>query len=367
MNSIAERNTPETPKETTELPRELKVNADKLATEVAWLAKMPTTQPVTAIIQVTSLLSAVMLRRTCFEQYQESVVPAKGIDQGSVLVDAEKLAAALKSVSGEVVITISGDTLRINDGERIVRLKTADSAIDFPPWPRFEGQGKVAVNSREMVQVLTSAGADEAYPQLMTVAFDDGTMITTDRFRLSAVTYSPTGFVGIVPVSVLKPFVKADTVVFVEAGTVPGDPDKWLELRSGMRTVTAPIPDAEFPRWRQLVPEDAPLRVLLPREALLRAISGEEITIAVDGETVSVYSSTDDIETEQTLQVFRTVRNDLAGPFRVSIRSKYAKDALRALNSGLVLFEATTPIKPVVFRDISEKELHLIMPTRQAG
>lgn len=366
MTRVAERNTHPT-KERNELIRELIVSAEKLSAEVAWLAKMPATTPETAVIQVTSLLSAVMLRRTCFERYQESVIPAQGVGQASILVDAGKLAAALKAVTGKLVITIGDGELNIKDGERTVRLKTADGAVDFPPWPQFEGQGKAAVNSREMVQVLTSAGHDETLPQFMTVSFDDGTMVATDRFRMSAITYSPTGFVGMVPTSVLRPFAKVDTAVFVEAGTVPNDPDKWVELRSGMRTVTAPMRDTEFPAWRAFIPEDPPVRVLLPKEALFKAVSGEEVTFIIDDGTMRVLSRSDDIETEQEIKVFRTVRNDFDGPFTVSIRSKYVKDALRALNSGLVLFEGKAANKPVMFRDIQEKDLHLVMPVRQAG
>lgn len=347
--------------------RELKVNAETLAAEVAWLAKMPTTTPATAVIQVTSLLSAVMLRRTCFDRYQESVIPAEGVAQANILVDAAKLAAALKTVSGTVLITIGDGELGIKDRERTVRLKTADEAVEFPRWPQFEGTGKAAVNSREMVQVLTSAGVDESLPQFMTVAFDGGTMITTDRFRLSAITYGPTGFVGTVPASVLRPFAKADTAVFVEAGTCPNDPDKWVELRSGMRTVTAPMPQIEFPKWRVLLPKDTPVRVLLPKDALFKAVSGEEVTLTVDGETMRVLSQSDDIDIEQEIKLFQTVRNDLDEPLSVTIRSKYVKDALRALNSGLVLFEGLAANKPVIFRDIQEKDLHLVMPLRSAG
>lgn len=364
---IAERNTPTETEELNELPRELIVSDDALSPAVAWLAKMPTTIPETAVIQVTSLLSAVMLRRTCFERYQEAVIPAQGVGQASIIVDAKKLEAALKTVTGRLVITIDDGTLSIADGERTARLKTADEAVEFPRWPQFEGRGKAAINSREMVQVLTAVGVDESLPQLMTVAFDEGTMVATDRFRLSAISYSQDGFTGTVPASVLRPFAKVDTAVFVEAGTSVGDPDDWVELRSGMRTVTAPMPEAEFPKWRGLIPEDPPLRVLLPKEALYGAVSGDEVSFTIAGEVMRVTSASDGIETEQQIKLFQTVRNELDGPLKVHIRSKYVKDALRALNSGLVMFEATSADKPVMFRDISEKDLHLVMPVRQSA
>ena len=348
------------------MPRELKVDAEKLAAEVAWLAKMPATVPATAVIQVTSLLSAVMLRRTCYDRWQESIIPAEGAAQASILVDANKLSAALKTMSGNTLtISVDDGTLIINDRAKTTRLKTADDdTIKFPKWPQFEGTGRAVINSREMVQALTSAGVDEALPQLMVVSFDNGKMVTTDRFRLSAITYDETGFTGKVPTSVLRPFVKADTAVFVEAGKVPDDPDQWVELRSGMRTVTAPMADTDFTKWKALVPADPPVQVLVPKEALLSAVSGEEVTLLIDGDTLSVLSTSDGIETEQQIKLFQTQRNDLDEPFRVTIRSKFVKDALRALNSGLVWLEGVAPQKPLMFRDIQQKDLHLLMPLR---
>lgn len=345
--------------------RELKVDDEALAPEVEWLAKMPTTEPETAVIQVTSLLSAVMLRRTCFDRYQESVISAEGVGQASILVDALKLAAALKTVSGRLVISIDDGELIIKAGQRTVRLKTADGAVEFPQWPRFEGQGRGVVSPREMMQVLTSVGNDETIPILMTVAFDDGTMVTTDRFRLTAITYGTSGFVGKVASSTLRPFAKADTAVFIEAGSCPDDPNGWVELRSMGRTVTAPMPDTEFPQWRKLIPREVPVRVAVSKEALLKAVSGNEVTLTIDGETMTVVSESDGIQTEQEIKLFQTVRNDVDGPFTVTIRSKYVTEALRGLDSGIVLFEGSSSEKPVVFRDVADKELHLIMPVRK--
>lgn len=352
------------------MTKELKVDADKLTVEVAWLNRMPSVLPETAVIQVTALLSAVLLRKTCFDQYREVVMPVEGAAQATIVVDASKLLAALKTVSGKVTITVGDDDLAIKSSDRTVRLKVADKAVEFPQWPQFEGQGKAVVSSREMAQVLTSVGTDETMPQLMVVAFDNGTMISTDRFRLSAVTYDPTGFTGRVASSVLHAFTKTDSVVFIEAGSASGvnwGGDEWVELRSGMRTVTAPMPDTEFPKWKQLIPEDPPLRVAVQRGELLDAVTGEEITLVIDGEVMTVTSEDDGIETEQRIKLYQTVRNDLDGPFTVTLRSKYVTECLRGIGSGLVLIEASESVKPVVFQDVSESDVHLIMPVRRAA
>jgi DNA polymerase III sliding clamp (beta) subunit (PCNA family) len=349
------------------MTRELKVDAEKLAAEVAWLNRMPTSTPETAVIQVTALLSALLLRKTCFDQYREVVMPVEGAAQATALVDAGKLVTALKTVSGRVTITVGDDELAIKDSDRTVRLKAADTAVEFPQWPQFEGRGKEVVSSREMEQALTSVGTDDSLPQLTIVAFDNGKMVTTDRFRLSAITYDTSGFTGKVPSSVLYAFTKANTAVFVEAGSCTGENAEWVELRSGTRTVTAPMSDAEFPKWRKLIPETPPLRVVMPRADLLKAVTGEEITLVIDGEVMTVTSESDGMATEQKIGLYQTIRNTLDGPFTVTLRSKYVKDCLKGIGSGLVLIEASESVKPVMFQDVGESDLHLIMPVRGAN
>lgn len=342
--------------------KELKVNAEEFAEEIAWLNKMPTTGPETAVIEITGLLSALMLRRVSGDQYRESVISAVGVDQARILVGTSKLLTALKPMFGPVIITMDEQTLSIESDERKVELRSADGVVEFPQWPQFTGQGKEMVTSREMAQVLTSVSTDDALPALTTVAFDNGVMVSTDRRRLSAISYDESGFTGRVPSAALRAFARNDTAVFVEAGRV-APTSEWVQLRSGRRSITTPMADVEFPQWKQLIPEDPTLQVVVARQALLKAIAGEEVTLVVDKDAVTVISESDGVRTEQKVKLFQTVRSD--GPFSVTLLSKYAIEALRGLNSGLTLFKATEPDKPVVFQDISEMDVHLIMPIKK--
>lgn len=356
------------------MSRELTVNGEKFTAEVTWLAKMPAIGPETAVIQITTLVGAIALRRTCFDWYQESVIPAEGVDQSSMLVDAGKLMAALKTVDGALSITVAPSELVIQARGRTVRLRGA--TLDFPKWPRFEAvTPRQTVATREIAEVLTSVGTDEAIPQLMAVAFDNGSMVATDRFRLTAVEYAESGFTGKVGSSVLKTVAKNDSVVFIESGRCYGERIDWVSLQDGARTVLAPTLDTEFPQWRRLIPDAAPVRLALDRAALRKAITGEEVTLtARRGGTVTVVGKSGDgvMEIQQSVPAFRVLRFDTdettrSGDFSVSIRSKYVLDCLKAITSGLVLVEMGTPDKPVVFRDVSEKDVHLVMPMKRAG
>lgn len=348
------------------MSKELKINDDALSAEVGWLTKMPSgPAPACAVIQVTSFLSALMLRRTDLNQYRESVLPAEGVGQASVCVDALKLAEGLRAVSGPLVITVGDDTLTIKSSKLTVRIKGAD--VEFPKWPQFVSSAdQNVVGARQIARVLTSVGTDETLPGLMAVAFDDGVMVSTDRLRLSKITYDGEGFTGLVPAAGLRAFARADGIVYVEPGSWPeqGGAKQWVELSSAGRTLTMPMADAEFPRWQRLIPLDAPIRVAVRRDDLLNAAGGDQVQLTVSGETMTVVSHSDGVEIEREIDLVQTLRNTNDGPFTVTMRSRFVNEALRGVSSGLVLLELTAPDKPVVIQDISEEALHLVMPIR---
>ena len=347
------------------MTKELMIDAEEFAKEIAWLNKMPTVQPESAVIQITALVGAMILRRVSDDQYRESVMTIEGGDQSSILVSTDKLLAVLKPITGYATLVISDGTLSIESGERKTALKSADGVVNFPQWPEFSGKGKEVLTSREIAQVLTSVSADETLPALETVAFENGMMVSTDRHRLTRITYDANGFTGQIPSTALRAFAKADSAVFVESGTSGGK--DWVQLRLNRRSVTTPMADVGFPNWKKLIPEDQPLQVAVPRDDLIKAVSGDSVTFTVDGDSIMVVSESEGTRTEQKVKLFLTARNELDSPISVTISSKYVRDSLRGLNPGLVLFCATAEDKPVVFQDISEKEIHLMMPIRRAS
>jgi DNA polymerase-3 subunit beta len=346
--------------------KELKVVAEKLAKEVSWLNKMPTVEPVSAVSQITAVIGAVVVRRVSDDQYRESMIPAVGGDQVSITVAASKLLDALKSLTGSLTITIGDEDLTLESSERKVTIRSASSAVEFPDWPQFAGQGFGILMPETLSQVLTSVGNDDNLPALKNIAFDNGTMVSTDRHRLTRVVYDKFGFTGQVNSASLRAFVKTDTAVFVEAGTVKDRP--WVQLRSTGRVCTSPMVDASFPNWKKLIPEDQPLKVVFDREQLLKAITGTEVSLTIDGNSISVVSESgdSDIRTEQKVDLYQTVQNEFDGPVSVSVSSKFMADCLRGLSSKLVILGITDTVSPVVFSDFNDA-LHLVMPIKKAG
>lgn len=348
------------------MPKQLIIVADELAREVSWLNRMPTVEPTSAVVQITAVVGAVIVRRVSDDQYRESTVSAEGGDQVSITVAASKLLDALKSLEGSLTITIDDEDLTLESSERKVTIRSASNAVDFPEWPQFTGQGFGVLLPDNLNQVLTSVGTDDNLPVLKNVAFDNGMMVSTDRHRLSRVTYGESGFTGQVNSASLRAFAKTDTAVFVEAGTVKDRP--WVQLRSTGRICTSPMADVDFPNWRKLIPEDQPLKVVFDREQLLKAIGGTETTLTVSGDSLIVVceNGDSDIRTEQKVKLYQTVRNEFTEPVSVSISTKFLADCLRGLGSKLVILGITSPTSPVVISDLTDA-LHLVMPIKKAG
>lgn len=348
------------------MSKKLKVDADELAKEVAWLNKMPTIEPASAVVQIIAVVGAVIVRRASDDQYRESVVSAIGGDQISITVAVNKLLDALKSLEGSITITINEGDVALESSERKVTLRSAADAVDLPEWPRFVGQGFGILMPDTLARVLTSVGNDDNLPALKNIAFDNGMMVSTDRHRLTRVTYDQSGFTGQVNSASLRAFAKASTAVFVEAGTVKDQP--WVQLRSAGRSCTSPMSDANFPNWRKLIPEDQPLRVVFDREQLLKAITGTETSLTIDDDSITVVSENGDSDmlTEQKVNLYRTLQNDFNEPVSVSVSSKFLIDSLRGLNSKMAVLGITDATSPVVISDLTDS-LHLVMPIKKAG
>lgn len=350
----------------------LTVNAQTFADEVAWMAKLKPGSGfnvLTHTIQVTTLLGAIQLRRTDFDQFRESVVPATGAGQASITVDANKLRDQLRRASGTAIIRIEDGWLSIGMADETIRLK--DRAAEYPEWPRFTATDEAAVvGTGQLQRALTSVSSDETLPALTAVAFDGGAMVSTDRFRLSRVVFNEKGFNAMVPGGVLAAFSSGNTVVNVERGTLADAKTPMVRVSGGGREIITHPVDAQFPKWRQLIPDETTVNVMLRREELLAAVQSERVTLTI-GEDQSMRVLSSDGE---DLEIIREVPVTVIGgeanlPFTVTFSAKLLTECLRNGVGSMVTLGANAAAKPVLLRDVGvdDADLHLLMPIRDAS
>ena len=348
----------------------MKIPAHELAAEAAWMAKLPNgsgLNPAASSVQLSAVLGALQLRRTDFEQFRESVIPANGVGQATIVVEAANLAAQLRKATRPAVIDFEDEWLSIGLSDRTVRLRA--TGAEMPAWPEFVPTAEPSVvTASQVTRVLAAVGTDDLFPMLTVVAFDNGAMVTTDRFRLARIAYAKSGFNAMVPGLVLRAFTDSASVITVEPGAAEGI-GKAIRVSSGGRSIVAPMPDVQFPKWRTLIPEQVPISILVRRDDLIAAASrADMITLTVkDNNTMLACATSNDGDVEVIQEITATViDNDIDRlPFEASFNARYMAATLRACGSGAVRFGATDPGKPVVFEDVGKSDLHLLMPIRK--
>ena len=345
------------------------VNAEDLVREVKWMTRLkPSAAPASNIMQVRILLGALQLRRTDLDQYRESLIKGSGADQSCIEVDTELVMEVMKlHKQGRALVGIDEDRLVIQVSGQIIRVKGVTSQ-KFPEWPVFERdkERSATVGARKLSRVMTSLSKDDLLPILGNVSFDSGAMYTTDRFRMTRVVYDTDGFTALVPSVALRAFSSGDGIAIVATGNgaVAEQTDiPMVRVSSGGRSVVVRIPDGDFPNVERLIPESPTTKVMLQRQSLLSAASGQRTVIKVEGAKMTVIGSNQDgdVEIEKSITITPFAESE---PFTVSLLTRYLTDCLGAMNSGMVLFEATEPDKPLVFSDVDQGTMHLVMPVR---
>lgn len=364
----------------------MKVDAAVLAEEVAWLAKAKASSlGVLQTVHLATSTDGLCLRRTDYELFRETVLPTEGGVDAEVLLNPVKLSSLLKGAAGYATLEItdiaspngvSSSGVAIEVGGRRITLRSAGDVDDFPDWPRFEATGEPAVlGAGQLARALTSVGVDDTLPMLTGVRFEDGVMASTDRFRLTAITYADHGFTALVPSGALRPFAGGTDVVTVEHGAVV-DPVAGVvghggavQVSSGGRSIIARLLDAEFPKWRQLIPTNAAVTAILSRTELLAALGDrEQVTLQLRADdTMTVTSSDRDGDVSVQQEIVATV---LDGgdylPFKIVLNTANLTGCVKGITGGVVKWAATTSSRPLVLTGVTDDERHLVMPIRIA-
>jgi DNA polymerase III sliding clamp (beta) subunit (PCNA family) len=360
------------------MSKTITVAAAGFAAEAAWIAKATpkSTMPIFNVVQVGVDDGVLTLRRTNLDAFAHTALPGAGGAPAAILVDAAQLAAALKGAGGDAKVDVADDRLRLAVDGRILSLTAAavGDNDEFPAWPDFTPAADgVILRAPQLARALTSVGHDDTLPMLTGVKFEDGMMLSTDKFRLTCIRYDDDGFTALIPAVVLRPFASGTgtgtELVRVEHGSAGEGSMVRLSNWGYTRTITGPVLDADFPKWRQLIPDadEMPVSVLLPRRQLLDAISGggDDVTLTIteDGAQVLVVSTDrkGSMEVEQAVKVIRLIRGD-GLPFTIRLNAKNLAGCLKGISAGAVVLMASAPSKPILLQ--FSDDLHLLMPIR---
>jgi DNA polymerase-3 subunit beta len=225
-------------------------------------------------------------------------------------------------------------------------------------------------------QVAVAAGRDDTLPMLtgirVEISGETVVLAATDRFRLAVreLTWSTdsadTNAAVLVPAKTLAEAAKAgpagtDVHLALGAGSAVGK-DGLLGIRSAGKRSTTRLLDAEFPKFRQLLPTEhtavavmgvAELTEAIKRVALV-ADRGAQVRMEFGDGSLRLSAGADDIgRAEEDLPV------DYSGdPLTIAFNPTYLTDGLSSVHADRVSFGFTTPGKPALLRPAFDDDSH---------
>lgn len=349
---------------------------EDFADAVAWVAKnLPTrpTAPVLAGVLLTGSDDGLMISGFDYEVSAEVRVAAEIASPGTVLVSGRLLSDITKALPAKPVeVSVEGTRVALTCGSARFSLPTM-AVEDYPTLPTLpEETGVISADlfGEAIGQVAVAAGRDDTLPMLtgIRVEIDGETVVlaATDRFRLAvrelkwSTTSADVEAAVLVPAKTLAEAAKTgaagtDVHLSLGAGAAVGK-EGLLGIRSDGKRSTTRLLDAEFPKFRQLLPVEhtamanvgvAELIEAIKRVALV-ADRGAQVRMEFGDNGLRLSASADNVgRAEEDLLV------EFAGePLTIAFNPTYLTDGLGSLHSEKVSFGFTTPSRPAVLRPI---------------
>ncbi|CAN5369073.1 DNA polymerase III subunit beta [soil metagenome] len=382
---------------------------EDFADAVAWVARnLPTrpTVPVLAGVLLTGSDEGLRISGFDYEVSAEVQVAAEIASPGSVLVSGRLLSDITRALPAKPVdVTVEGTRVSLTCGSARFSLPTM-AVEDYPALPALPDEtGMISADlfGEAIGQVAVAAGRDDTLPMLtgirVEISGESVVLAATDRFRLAVreLTWSASTAdieaAVLVPAKTLAEAAKAGTAgtevhLSLGAGAAVGK-EGLLGIRSAGKRSTTRLLDAEFPKFRQLLPTEhtamatigvAELTEAIKRVALV-ADRGAQVRMEFGDGVLRLSAGADDVgRAEEDLPV-----EFVGEPLTIAFNPTYLTDGLSSLHSGRVSFGFTTPSRPAVLRPAGEDDsdgplagtgpfpavqtdyVYLLMPVRLPG
>lgn len=384
-----------------------RLTREDFADAVAWVARnLPSrpTVPVLAGVLLTGSDDGLTISGFDYEVSAEVQIAAEIASPGSVLVSGRLLSDIVRSLPAKPVdVSVEGTRVSLNCGSAHFSLPTM-AVEDYPTLPTLPDEtGMVSSDlfAEAIGQVAVAAGRDDTLPMLtgirVEISGEKVVLAATDRFRLAVreLTWS-TEAAGVeaavlVPAKTLAEAAKAGTdgeEVHLALGSGPSvGKEGLLGIRSRGKRSTTRLLDAEFPKFRQLLPSEhtaiATMAVAELSEAIKRVAlvvdRGAQVRMEFADDVLRLSAGADDVgRAEEDLPV------QFSGdPLTIAFNPTYLTDGLSSLHAERVTFGFTTSSRPAVLRPAGEDDggaggtgpfpaaetdyVYLLMPVRLPG
>lgn len=381
-----------------------RVARDDFADAVAWVARSVPSRPTVAVLGGVLLVAddgGLTVSGFDYEVSAQMHVPAEVAGAGEVLVSGRLLADITKALSNKPVdVWVDGTRMLIACGSAKFSLPTLP-VEDYPQLPEQPPQtGELAADlfAAAVAQVAVAAGKDDTLPMLtgVRVEIEGSRMVlaATDRFRLAVRRLEWLPVHDDVHTAVMVPArTLSDAAKTLGSSTAPvylsfgAGNENLLGIVNGGRRSTTRLLDAQFPKFRQLLPTQhtalatvavSPLIEASKRVALM-AERGAQVRLEFSEQGLRLDAGGEDAgRAEEWLDA------QLVGkPLTIAFNPGYLLDGLAAVHAERVTFGFTMPSRPAVlcpatadepvadesgnFPALDGEYTYLLMPVRLPG
>jgi DNA polymerase-3 subunit beta len=368
----------------------IRMERDGLADAVAWVARsLPSRPPVPVLggvlLDVSGEASeALTVSGFDYEVSAQVGVPSTVAAGGRALVSGRLLADITRALPARPVeITVDVARMIITCGSSRFSLPTmpVEDYPQLPAMPAQSGSVPAELFGEAVSQVAVAAGRDDTLPMLTGVRLeidaDRLTLVATDRFRLALREFPWQPAVAIDPTAVLVP---AKTLA--EAAKTLGTAGKTVELAlggggavggdgllglsgSGRRTTTRLL-DAEFPKYRQLLPSEHSASAVVDVAPLVESVKRVSL-VAERGAQVRMEFG------ESGLRLSAGGDDEGSAEEELPVNPAYLLDGLGALRTARAHLSFTNATRPALVKPVDpdgqviEGYVYLLMPVRLPG
>ncbi|MGH2829111.1 MAG: DNA polymerase III subunit beta [Actinomycetota bacterium] len=356
------------------------IERDTFADAVAWVLRAVgarATLPVLGGVLIEAAGGKVILTGTDLEISGEATIEANVTEEGRVVLPGRVLGDIARSLpEGSVTLAADATMGKIACGAAEFTLRTL-AVEDFPQIaapnaPAATVDGKLFATA--VGQVSRAASHDEARPiltgMLLEVSEKGVTLVATDSYRLAVRELEWTG-VGVegkrvVPSRALVEAVKAaegESEVTVTLG------ETQVAVAAGGRTLVTRLIEGEFPNWRQLLPNDVPNTLQIPRDQFSDAVRRIGI-LAQQGGPVRLELSADGVRLSAGTQDVGEASEQAGGafdgePLTVAFNPAYLLDGIQAAGGSEVRLAVRDGLKPALLTSTEQDGFtYLLMPVR---
>src|ERR1700738_4141395 len=353
---------------------------EDFADAAAWVAKnLPTRPavPVLAGVLLTGSDDGLTISGFDYEVSAEAQVAAEIASPGSVLVSGRLLSDITRALPNKPVdFYVDGNRVALTCGNARFSLPTmaVEDYPTLPTLPEETGTLPAELFAEAISQVAVAAGRDDTLPMLTGIRVEISgaavVLAATDRFRLAVreLTWSALSpdveAAVLVPAKTLAEAAQAgadgsEVRLSLGAGSGVGK-DGLLGISGNGKRSTTRLLDAEFPKFRQLLPAEhtavATIDVAELTEAIklvaLVADRGAQVRMEFGDGMLRLSAGADDVgRAEEDLVV------DYAGePLTIAFNPTYLTEGLSSLHSERVSFGFTTPGKTALLRPASAED-----------